>query len=73
MNAQAVAITAESTRLMPITASKAHPGRVRTVKERRELEDVTDWLAEQEDAEVSLLIQTMSNRSNRPARYSTYD
>ena len=39
-----------------------------TAKQRREMEDLTAWMEEQDDAEVSLLVSETAAKNNRAYR-----
>lgn len=39
-----------------------------THKDRRLLDDVTDWMAEQDDAEVEFLLAEVANKNRRAGR-----
>ena len=41
-----------------------------TAKQRREMEDLTAWMAEQDEAEVEFLIAEMAIKNSRAYRYS---
>lgn len=41
-----------------------------TPKQRREMDDITAWLEEQDDAEVEFLVMEMANKNNRAGRRS---
>lgn len=43
-----------------------------TRKQARECEDITEWLQEQDDAEVDLLLAEISNRRQASGRRSLY-
>ena len=39
-----------------------------TPKQRREMDDITAWLEEQDEAEVEFLVMEMANKNNRAGR-----
>lgn len=51
----------------PRTARQAGCGEL-TPRQRREMEDITAWLKEQDDAEVEFLVAEMANKNNRLGR-----
>lgn len=39
-----------------------------TLKQRREMDDITAWLEEQDEAEVEFLVMEMANKNSRAGR-----